>query len=216
VFCQIEGSTLSQVTWRAWRKHPVYHKELQICWRCTTRTNQHLLRDQDPGLSPVTLLKSPLTIIILEALLVSACVYCCITTPRWIVSVIFIHVHTHDICSVHLGEGSSSAALQKGLDLFSHWTFFSVFCKLFLLRCEVNGQGCRMCTDCKDERLCFWAIQINDGHVQTQMYSTEKSFFNPHSSFFLLNSCIFFQFHWTKNRTWQNIVNDRKKNLNRK
>jgi len=40
------------------------------------------------------------------------------------------------------GEASSSVALLKVSSLFPPWKFF-------LIHCEVLGQGCRKCTDCK-------------------------------------------------------------------
>jgi len=58
---------------------------------------------------------------------------------------------SHDIyCSVHPEQGSSSVALPKVSSLFSpvNYNFF-LFLEFFLIRCEVKGQGCRMCTDCK-------------------------------------------------------------------
>jgi len=54
------------------------------------------------------------------------------------------------IASVHPGEGSSSVALLKvSSTFFPRESFFSVSWEFFLIRCEVKGQGCRMCTDCK-------------------------------------------------------------------
>jgi len=35
------------------------------------------------------------------------------------------------------------------LCVLSYESCFSIFGELFLIRCEVKGQGCRMCTDCK-------------------------------------------------------------------
>jgi len=43
-------------------------------------------------------------------------------------------------------EGASSVALLKVSSLFFLCEFLGEF---FLIRCEVKGQGCRMCTDCK-------------------------------------------------------------------
>jgi len=58
--------------------------------------------------------------------------------------------HMTSIAPVHPGEGSSSVALLKGSSLFSPCeSFFSISCEIFLIRWEVKGQGCRMCTDCK-------------------------------------------------------------------
>jgi len=51
--------------------------------------------------------------------------------------------------SVHPGEGSSSVALLKVSSLFSPERVFSISWEFFLIRCEVKGQGCHMCTDCK-------------------------------------------------------------------
>jgi len=35
------------------------------------------------------------------------------------------------------------------LHFFPVKVFFSISWEFFLIRCEVKGQGCRMCTDCK-------------------------------------------------------------------
>jgi len=56
----------------------------------------------------------------------------------------------HIYGSLHPGEESSSVALLKVSSLFSLWkVFFQFFEEFFLIRYEVEGQGCRICTDCK-------------------------------------------------------------------
>jgi len=59
---------------------------------------------------------------------------------------------SHDIyCSVHPGEGSSSVAPLKVSSLFypAKKKILLVFGELFLIGCEVKGQGCRTCADRK-------------------------------------------------------------------
>jgi len=58
---------------------------------------------------------------------------------------------SHDVYSpVYPRERSSSVTLLEGSSLFFLWRFYSsISWELFLIRCEVKGQGCRTCTDCK-------------------------------------------------------------------
>jgi len=93
-----------------------------------------------------------------------------------------IHNWSHDLyCPVHPGEGSSSVALLEGSYLFSPWMFFFwVFLlSFFLIRCEVKGQGCRMCTDCKGLRVKCVILDILNklNWIETHMPSFFQSFY---------------------------------------
>jgi len=58
--------------------------------------------------------------------------------------------HMTSIASAHPGEGSSSVAVLKvSSPYFPCESFFSISWEFLLIWCEVKGQGCRMCTDCK-------------------------------------------------------------------
>jgi len=64
-------------------------------------------------------------------------------------SVIFIKcVLTLMIPSGHMASILPSI-LERDPPLLLSWRLFFIFGEFFLIRCEVKGQGCRMCTDCK-------------------------------------------------------------------
>jgi len=52
------------------------------------------------------------------------------------------------ISTVHPEEGSSTLS-PEGFGPLLPYKVFSIFWELFLIRCEVKGQGCRTCADCK-------------------------------------------------------------------
>jgi len=63
----------------------------------------------------------------------------------WIVEVWIVLRTIHSLCHTRWMCWCNSVTRHSG-----HMTFFSCFFgEFFLIRCEVKGQGCRMCTDCK-------------------------------------------------------------------
>jgi len=66
---------------------------------------------------------------------------------------------TNGRASVHPGEGSSSVALLKVYSRFS--VCERVFGEFFLLRCEVKGQGCKVCVIIRNLWFCAVWTELN-------------------------------------------------------
>jgi len=65
-------------------------------------------------------------------------------------SVMLPSVHMASIASVHPGRRILLCCSPEGFfPFFPRESFFSISWEFFLIRCEVLGQGCHMCKDCK-------------------------------------------------------------------
>jgi len=102
-------------------------------------------------------------------------------------SVMIPSVHMTHIASVHPGRGILLCCSPEGFFpfFFRHFLFLLFFGEFLLTRCEVLGQGWRMCTDCKAlwGKFVICDIELHEINWITNLHKAHKKTLERRSTF---------------------------------